>query len=436
MVEKFETLHLFMNREYVGRLIYEKTGIMSLQYDKSWLHNPNARPISLSLPLREKKYSGQSVYNYFDNLLPDSNQIRARIQAKFQFKNSDPFTFLKKIGADCIGAIQLTNEKKITNIKNINSNPISGKEISKILKEYKNYPLGMKGETDDFRISLAGVQEKTAFTLINNKWHRPIGATPTTHIFKRPIGIIKNYNLDLSESCENEWLCLKILKAFDIPVANAVIEYFEDEKVLVIERFDRKFSVDGSWIIRLPMEDICQALGYSPHLKYESDGGPGIINIMNLLLGSRKAKYDRKVFLKSQVLFWLLAAIDGHAKNFSIFLESNNRYSLAPLYDVMSAYPYIASGELQKQKIKMAMALRSKNVHYRWYNIRPKHFLSIAKKVGYSENIVKEIIREIIANAYERLLKVESDLPKDFPTNISDSIFSNFKYNLKKTEQL
>lgn len=121
----------------------------------------------------------------------------------------------------------------------------------------------MKAETDDFRISLAGVQEKTAFILIKNKWHRPVGATPTTHIFKRPIGIIKNYNLDLSESCENEWLCLKILKAFDIPVANAEIEYFQNEKVLVIERFDRKFSVDGSWIIRLPMEDICQALGYS-----------------------------------------------------------------------------------------------------------------------------------------------------------------------------
>jgi len=144
--------------------------------------------------------------------------------------------------------------------------------------------------------------------------------------------------MDLTDSVENEWLCLKILKAFGIPVVHASMAVFEDVKALVVQRFDRRWADDRSWLIRLPQEDMCQALSIPPALKYQSDGGPGMEKIMTLLLGSAQAFPDRHLFLKTQFLFWLLGAIDGHAKNFSVFLMPGGRYSLTPVYDVMSAW--------------------------------------------------------------------------------------------------
>ncbi len=47
---------------------------------------------------------------------------------------------------------------------------------------------------------------------------------------------------------------------------------------------------------------------------------------------------DVRAFVLSQLAFWLLAAIDGHAKNFSLFRRRDG-YLLAPLYDVLSAWP-------------------------------------------------------------------------------------------------
>ena len=101
--------------------------------------------------------------------------------------------------------------------------------------------------------------------------------------------------------------------------------------------------------MRLPQEDFCQALGINSGLKYESDGGVGIKEIMDFLNGSYNAKIDRINFFKTNFLFWVLGAIDGHAKNFSLFIEPEGKYRLTPLYDIMSAYPLIAKKQLQKQ---------------------------------------------------------------------------------------
>ncbi|MCP4232256.1 MAG: type II toxin-antitoxin system HipA family toxin, partial [Aestuariibacter sp.] len=295
-------------------------------------------------------------------------------------------------------------------------------QISNILRNYRSAPLGMsREEGHDFRISLAGAQEKTALLWHNNGWHRPVGTTPTTHIFKLPIGRIEHSGMDLSESCENEWLCLQIAKAFGLPVCEAKIIQFEDTKALVVERFDRRLS--NGWIMRLPQEDLCQVLGISPNLKYENDGGPGISTIMKFLLQSRESKVDREIFFKSQVLFWLLAAIDGHAKNYSVFIEAEGRFKLAPLYDIMSAYPLIANRQLDAQKIKMAMALIGKNRHYHWHKIQPRHFLSTARSAGFSTKSATSIMQEVLDTIGDAIDSVKKIIPIHFPEHIADSIF-------------
>ncbi len=46
-------------------------------------------PISLSLPLREERYSGAEVSAYFDNLLPDNDQIRRKVAERVGAEGTD-----------------------------------------------------------------------------------------------------------------------------------------------------------------------------------------------------------------------------------------------------------------------------------------------------------------------------------------------------------
>ena len=236
-------------------------------------------------------------------------------------------------------------------------------------------------EQEDFRISLAGAQEKTALFGMAGAWFRPHHATPTTHIFKLPLGIIGGFRGDFSDSVENEWLCAQVLRELGLPVADAAIAHFGDQRALVVTRFDRRWmGVDaaevqkkrftprkGTWIARLPQEDLCQAMGLPPTLRYEADGGPSMQDALTLLASSEHPTSDQTNFALAQVAFWLLAATDGHGKNFSLRQHAGGTYGLTPLYDVLSAWPIIGHGknQLAIEKAKLAMALRGRRAHYR-----------------------------------------------------------------------
>jgi serine/threonine-protein kinase HipA len=417
------TLNVLMNGRLVGYLQKLPNGAMAFQYAQAWLETQGARPISLSLPLKYAAYEGEQVYNFFDNLLPDHEGIRARIQARFKISSRQPFDLLAAIGADCVGAIQLCENQSTHPIHVTTAQPLSNSEIARLLRAYQTVPLGMTEEADDFRISIAGAQEKTALLWHQDQWCRPLGTTPTSHIFKLPIGWIATNTIDLRQSCENEWLCLEIAKAFGFSTANAQIQQFEDVKVLVIERFDRRWSSDGRWLMRLPQEDMCQALGVSPSLKYQVDGGPGIAEIMQILLGAQDADVDRETFFRLQILFWLLAAIDGHAKNISIYIEPGGRYRLTPIYDVISAYPLMKSGAIPKQKAKMAMALNgSQRNHYLWHMIQPRHFALTAKAIGFSPKKASQVLTDMLNQTEPIAIQVTERLPAAFPIEISEPI--------------
>jgi len=436
MNKKNRILSILMNGILIGRLEKTRQGGLLFNYNQDWLNMPGARPVSLSLPLISQSFSGDVVYNFFDNLLPDNPQIRARIQNKFQVATDQPFDLLASIGRDCVGAVQIIDGEIPIFKKEINFESLNEKKMASILRNYQNNPLGMTDIDDEFRISIAGAQEKTAFLYHKNNWCRPLRETPTTHIFKLPIGYIPQQQIDLSDSCENEWLCLQIAECFGLPVANCEILYFEDIKVLSVERFDRKLSSDDSWLMRLPQEDMCQALGMSSNLKYQSSGGPGIKNIMELLLGSSKPAADREIFYRAQILFWLLAGIDGHAKNFSIFIEPEGKYRLTPLYDIISAYPLIERKQLEEKKIKMAMALKGKNTHYHWHNMQRRYFLETAKATNYSVDIAEIILDEMLEQTESVIAMVVARLPKGFPDNISQPILDGLRLASKKLRKV
>jgi len=392
------------------------------------------------MPLQppDAPYRGDLVESYFDNLLPDSIDIRRRVQARFGAASMSAFDLLSEVGRDCVGAVQLLPpDQPSENVRQIDGEALDEEGVADELRvATSSASLGQRDD-DAFRISIAGAQEKSALLFHKNQWHRPSGATPTTHIFKLPLGRVGNMQADLSTSVENEWICRQIVHAFGIPAANCQIADFEDQHVLIVERFDRRLAKDKTWWIRLPQEDMCQATGTPPAVRYEADGGPGITDIAALLLGSRNAVVDRRTFFKTQVLFWMLCATDGHAKNFSVFIEPYGRFSLTPSYDVISAYPILGGGknQLAPQKAKLAMAVRGKNRHYRWAEIQARHWISMAKEIGLEATSEEDILH--IADGAETVAEtVSAMLPRGFPGEVSDPILDGLLRSANKLADL
>ena len=428
---KTRRLGVWMNGEQVGQWTIAASGRHEFHYVESWLASRAARPLSLSMPLRPAgtAYRDARVEAFFDNLLPDSDGIRRRVQARFGAASTRAFDLLAEIGRDCVGAVQLLPEGTApVELKRIESIPLDEAAVAATLRSAVAPPALGQRDAGDLRISLAGAQEKTALLRRDGQWHRPLGATPTTHIFKLPLGRVGNMQADLSASVENEWLCAQIAQAYGFKTAHCEMARFEDQRVLIVERFDRKLAQDKTWWLRLPQEDMCQALGIPPDQKYEADGGPGIRDIMALLLGARDARTDRRTFFKAQILFWMLCATDRHAKNFSIFIEPGGRYSLTPLYDLLSAYPIIGSGvnHLSRQKLRMAMSVHGKTRHYHWSRILRRHWLGTARVCDFSSEI-ESVILELIAQTSSAIVAVSTNLPDDFPAAVAEPILSGIE---------
>lgn len=404
---------------------------MELQYDEAWRNSAAGRPLSLSLPfgVDNSPMKGDAVRSYFDNLLPDSADIRKRLAARFRTSSTDPFDLLEAIGRDCVGAVQLLPDDVFPEgFDRIEGTPMSDDQIAAHLQGMVATPVPGQGTDDEFRISIAGAQEKSALLWHNGQWLMPHGATPTTHILKMPLGLVGNMKADLSTSVENEWLCMNLLQAFGLPVANTSIRDFAGQRVLCVKRFDRELHPSGAWIMRLPQEDFCQVYGVPPHLKYESDGGPSLADLGATLFSSERSQQDIATLLSAQILFWMMAATDGHAKNFSIKLLPKGRYYLTPLYDVMSIWPVIGDGPNQWSwhKAKLAMSVSGKNKHYALKDIQRRHFNAMAPKCGYGES-AEPVIEAILQRVPAAIAEVNAKLPEDFPQRVADTIFGGLQ---------
>ncbi len=420
-------LNVFLNGRLVGHLRRQASGAIDFEYDGMWLAWEHAFPVSLSLPLREDRFVGDPVVAVFDNLLPDNEQIRRRLAERVRAEGYDAYSLLAAVGRDCVGALQFLPDGDAPGpVGGLSGRPITDTEIADILRDLKRTPLGVD-ESEEFRISLAGAQEKTALLYWQDKWQVPHGTTATTHILKPEIGKLSN-GIDLSQSIENEHLCMRLTASFGLPTAHTEIREFSGKRALAIERFDRLWTRDKR-LLRLPQEDCCQALSVPPPRKYEPDGGPGIHEIIELLKGSDQPEADQRFFLKSQIVFWLLGATDGHAKNFSIFLLPGGRFRLTPLYDVMSAQPNVDAGEIRHNRMKVAMAVGDKR-HYIIDSILPRHFLQTAVRRGLPAALVQGIIDEIGDDADRAIDAVLKDLPPGFPEAIVSSIVDGMRRRL------
>lgn len=416
----YAPLRVYLNNRRVGTLSRARSGAIEFSYDADWLAWDHALPVSLSLPLRETPYRGEPVSAVFENLLPDSDKLRRLVAEKVGARGVDAYSLLAKIGHDCIGALQFIagDEDAPDTTGKIEGEAVDAAEIEKILNGLSQAPLGLTRD-DGFRISVAGAQEKTALLWHKGQWIKPHGTTPTTHLIKTQIGKLPD-GIDLSDSVENEYYCLKLTVAFGLPVNTAAIETFGETKALVIERFDRRWTKDGR-LLRLPQEDCCQALSVPPTLKYQNEGGPGMGDVLGLLNGSDTPIADQDIFLKAQLVFWLMGATDAHAKNFSLFLSPGGSYRMTPLYDIVTAQGALDARQIERKQMRMAMSVGDSR-HYRFDQIHGRHFVQTALRAGLSRKRATDIIEEIAARAPDALEEAANALPEAFPQALVEAV--------------
>jgi len=428
------SLNVLMNNRLVGRLKKATSGAISFQYDESWVDWEPAIPLSISLPVQSKAYTGAGVLAVIENLLPDVDAVRRRVAERVGAEGVDAYSLLAKIGRDCVGGLQFVEEgADPPQVGRVEGEPVDDEQVGRILKGLKAQPLGLE-DSDAFRISVAGAQEKTALLLHNGRWMKPIASTPTTHILKPQIVQIPTADgvIDLSNSVENEFYCLKLLSAFGLRVPNVAMHGFGEVRTLVVERFDRLWTQDER-LLRIPQEDFCQALSVPSTQKYQSHGGPNAVTILETLRASDTPQEDQMAFLKAQILFWLIGATDGHAKNFSIHLRSGGKFKLAPFYDVLTAQPAVDDAQIRHNKFKLAMSVGASK-HYDILGIRRRHFLETAKAASLSATGTNAMIDDIILTSNHCLEQVADSLPKDFPEFIHHSVSSAMRTRLRWLE--
>lgn len=377
-------LAVLLNGQEAGETWQDPSGQLGFAYHESWRTAAGAYPLSFSLPLPRARYGDGPIRAYLEGLLPDNSGILERWGRKFSVSPRNAFALLEHLGEDCPGAVQIVPPDRVAEIRNQAQPAIDWLTTSDVAERLRALRLDQatgRLDQDTGQFSLPGAQAKTALLLEDGRWGVPSGRVPTTHILKPPSGRFPGF-------AENEHVCLRLAAALGLPVAHSEVMRFDDEVAFVSERYDRKRIAAGQ-VSRIHQEDCCQALGVSPTIKYENEGGPGIVAMVDLLRSHSTAPdADVTTFIEAVALNWILGGTDAHAKNFSLLVGSES-VRLAPLYDLISAFPY---PDIAGRKMKLAMKVGGE---YQLYRVAGPHWIELAGDVGLDADALVDRIRQL-----------------------------------------
>ena len=387
-------LKVWLFDQPVGRL-FLSNGRLHFAYLPEWLAQPQATPVSMSLPLQSDSFDDQQARPFFAGLLPEG-QLRSVIARQLQVSSQNEFALLDQLGGECAGAVSLTAWESTSiqqldlSIKRLDITPdsavqwLSDDDLVEILDQLPSRPM-LVGQAG-LRLSLAGAQDKLPVLFDGVRIGLPQFGTPSSHILKPAIAAV-------TDSVSNEAFCLALAKQLKLPCANAQIHQVAGRRFLLVERYDRQMHTIGtlSQRKRLHQEDFCQALGVVSELKYQNEGGPSLAQCFGLLRQATRPSAPQVLRLLDAVLFnALIGNHDAHGKNFSLLYDANG-VSLAPLYDLLctAVYPNLTA--------RMAMKIGSK---YKFSELEARHWQQFATEVGLSP-----------AACQKRLIQMASQLP-------------------------
>jgi serine/threonine-protein kinase HipA len=388
-------LAVLINDHVIGQVNQSNSGRFEFNYQDDWLGSPSAIPLSLSMPLSNPDHADNAIRPYMWGLLPDSEATLSAWGTRFGASPRNPFALLAHVGEDLQGAVQMVPPERLASLRQREGiTRLSNETLAERFRDLMRQPGSTQFTPGGGQFSLAGAQAKKALCLVKGRWYEPRGRTPSTHILKPPIS-------NLAGQVENEAFCLRLAPQLGLPAPPVWIERFDDLPVVVIERYDR-VRMDGKRklpIRRVHQEDCCQALKVMPQVKYQSEGGPGIKDIMTLLSGSAKPSHDRDRFMRAQAYNFVIGGSDAHCKNYGLLLAARGRFRLAPLYDVISILPYVRN----RKEAKLAMSVDRR---YRFDEILPRHWEAQARAASFSPDRTLAHIRDMIARLPDEALSL------------------------------
>lgn len=386
----------------IGRLASDRNGSPRFEYDEAWRTNPEAIPLSLSLPLASGSHASDAVTAVLWGLLPDNEHTLQRWAAKFHVSARNPLALLAHTGEDCAGAISFVTPDRVATWMAGASDGVQWMDASAVEARLRRVrqDSGASREPDDVgQFSLAGAQPKIALLFDNGRWGVPSGRIPTTHILKPPTGEFDGF-------AENEHFCFRLAHALELPAAPSAVLRFGEEVAICVERYDRLRV--GNTLIRVHQEDFCQALGIHPQRKYQNQGGPSPKEMADLIqTHSTRPRDDIETLFRALALSWMLAGTDAHAKNYSLLLGRRGEVRLAPLYDLLSALPY---PRLDTHKLKLAMKVGS---HYRYRDISARDWTTLALELKMDPAAALLILHDMLAVLPELSLDCAQSMQAD-----------------------
>jgi len=388
----------------VGTISGSDSQNASFSYDKAYLERPCSHPISISLPLTEKRFSAENTRTFFEGLLP-SGFSRKHIINALHIDESDYIAVLKILGKDYLGALNISDDSAETN------------ECG-----YKLIDIGTLDFPDKDKPNTAG-HKKTHLSVNgacrkiglyydskNNTWYQPLGLAPSNYIIKWSNDFYENLAV-------NEQLCLLTAQKLGITIPDSFILPVENKKRLQVpvlfatKRYDRIIDAQSNSFCGLPVpyrlhqEDFSQALGIKLLEKYEPEGKQYLKSMFDILrLHSSNALEDMTQLWKRCVFSYFIGNTDNHIKNFSlVYSKDLGSVKLAPCYDVMSTLIY------ENISKKMAFSINHK---IRIDKITRDDFKNESRLVGYDEELALHAfdeIRDNLDNAlYESAKKLDS----------------------------
>lgn len=384
---KSDSLVVVANQKRLGVVTFQANRL-GFCYDKEWQHWERAFPLSVSMPLPEREHGHEVVEAFLWGLLPDNQRILDEWGRRFHVSSRNAFRLLQHVGEDCAGAIQFVEPERESELINQKYREevdwIGDDDLVERLKLVQRDHGAQRTSQDRGQFSLAGAQPKIALyqSPVDGRWGVPYGMTPTTHI-------LKPASSEFGGFAENEHFCLVLANRVGLRTTQSRVILADTIPTIVVKRYDRLYK--NGVCLRVHQEDMCQALGVLPDRKYQSDGGPGVEQIGQLIRDvSDSAHEDVLTFVKSLIFNFLISGTDAHAKNYSILLAPQSHIRLAPLYDLASSLPYPQS--ISSFKARMAMKIGGE---YKIMAIKKRHWEACAKDVNLRWSTFQELFQAV-----------------------------------------
>ncbi|WP_067974328.1 type II toxin-antitoxin system HipA family toxin [Mycolicibacter icosiumassiliensis] len=388
------TLQVYLDGTLIGAATQSSHGSLNFSYDSEYIVTGDPTPLSLSLPILSDRHRDKAVRAYLEGLLPDSEGARQRWAREYHVSTNNPFALLAHVGRDAAGAVQILPPEADPSDARARTGDmewLSNNDFVDLVQDLATHQSDWDPGRFGGRWSLAGAQPKIALFREpeSGRFGIPRDSTPTTVIVKPAIARYAQHHI-------NEALCQRAAREAGLLAAESEVLEAGDVEVLISTRYDRRHDRTG-WH-RVHQEDMCQALSVHPSLKYQSDGGPAVGDIADLL--GRLPIEDREVnaerVFKALAYHVLIGGTDAHAKNYSLVLIGS-RAQVSPLYDAASAAAYD-----QHERLQSSMKIGD---HWTMLDVTNSDWRKVGRRLGIpGEQAVALVdeLRDQLPGAFER----------------------------------